>query len=116
MGFLTVYLTEPFISGFTTGAAIHVFTSQIPSIFGVKTPGGISRAFRLPKLYIQLIRSIFQNINWMSTAIGIVSSIVLYVSKYLSERYRAKIRVSIPCELILVSFYFHSNIHNHSIV
>lgn len=99
-----MYLTEPFISGFTTGAAIHVFTSQIPSIFGVKSPSGISRTFRLPKMYIKLIRSIFSNFNWMSTVIGIVSIIVLYVTKYLNERYKAKIHVLLPCELILVSF------------
>ncbi|CAF4732069.1 unnamed protein product [Rotaria sp. Silwood1] len=35
LGFLTVYLTEPFISGFTAGAAVHVFSSQIPSVFGI---------------------------------------------------------------------------------
>ncbi|CAF1059628.1 unnamed protein product [Rotaria sordida] len=38
LGFLTVYLTEPFISGFMAGAAVHVFSSQIPSVFGVKSP------------------------------------------------------------------------------
>lgn len=98
-----MYLTEPFISGFTTGAAIHVLTSQIPSIFGVKTPSGIDRAFRLPRLYIELFRSIFHHINWMSTMIGIISIIVLYLAKYLNERYKDKIRIVLPCELILVS-------------
>ncbi|KAI8771844.1 prestin [Biomphalaria glabrata] len=36
MGFLTTFLSDPLISGFTTGAAIHVFSSQIKSAFGVK--------------------------------------------------------------------------------
>ena len=37
LGFITVYLSDPLISGFTTGAACHVFTSQITHVFGVKT-------------------------------------------------------------------------------
>jgi len=102
LGFLTVYLTEPFISGFTTGAALHVFTSQIPSIFGVTTPRGINGAFKLPRLYVKLIRVLFYDINWIATAIGMVSIIVLYLAKFLNERYKSKIRIVIPCELILV--------------
>ena len=38
LGFVTVYLSDPLISGFTTGAACHVFTSQIKHVFGVTTP------------------------------------------------------------------------------
>ncbi|CAF1544697.1 unnamed protein product, partial [Adineta steineri] len=102
LGFLTVYLTEPFISGFTSGAAVHVFTSQIPSLFGVKSPSRIEGAFKLPKFYIKLIRLLFYKINWISTAIGIVSIIILFFSKYFNERYKSKIRIVLPCELILV--------------
>ena len=35
MGFITIFLSEPLISGYTTGSAVHVFTSQIPYIFGI---------------------------------------------------------------------------------
>lgn len=103
LGFLTVYLTEPFISGFTTGAAVHVFTSQIPSVFGLKTPRGVHGSFKLPKFYIKLFPSLFYNINWISTAIAFVSIIVLYSAKYLNDRYKSTIRIVLPCELILVS-------------
>ena len=34
LGFITTYLSDPLISGFTTGAACHVFTSQIKHVFG----------------------------------------------------------------------------------
>lgn len=37
LGFVTVYLSDPLISGFTTGAACHVFTSQIKHVFAIKT-------------------------------------------------------------------------------
>lgn len=104
LGFLTVYLTEPFISGFTTGAAMHVFTSQLSFIFGLKTPRGINGAFKLPRIYLKLFFLLMNNINWISTAIGISSIIVLYTAKYLNERYKSKIRIVLPNELILVCY------------
>jgi len=36
LGFLASFMSDPFISGFTTGAAVHVFSSQIKHVFGVK--------------------------------------------------------------------------------
>jgi MFS superfamily sulfate permease-like transporter len=35
LGFMASFMSDPFISGFTTGAAIHVFSSQIKHVFGV---------------------------------------------------------------------------------
>jgi MFS superfamily sulfate permease-like transporter len=36
LGFLTTYMPEPLMRGFTTGAAFHVFASQMKHVFGVK--------------------------------------------------------------------------------
>lgn len=38
LGVLSSLLSESLISGFTTGAGIHVFTSQVPSLLGVESP------------------------------------------------------------------------------
>ena len=46
LGFITTYLSDPLISGFTTGAACHVFTSQIKHVFGITTDR-YSGAFKL---------------------------------------------------------------------
>ena len=35
LGFVTSFLSDSFISGYTTGTAILVFTSQVPDIFGL---------------------------------------------------------------------------------
>lgn len=35
LGILSVYLSDPVVSGYTTGAAVMVFTSQINEVFGV---------------------------------------------------------------------------------
>lgn len=34
---MAIYLTEPLVRGFTTAAAVHVFTSMLKYLFGVKT-------------------------------------------------------------------------------
>ena len=46
LGFVTTFLSDPLVSGFTTGAACHVFTSQIKHIFGIKM-GRYSGPFKL---------------------------------------------------------------------
>lgn len=37
-------MSDPLVSGFTTGAAVHVFTSQVKYVFGLKIP-------RFPNLF-----------------------------------------------------------------
>ena len=36
MGFISVFLSDAFISGYTTGTAVLAFTLQIPDLFGIK--------------------------------------------------------------------------------
>ncbi len=36
LGALSALLSESLISGFTTGAAFHVITTQVPHVFGLK--------------------------------------------------------------------------------
>jgi len=36
LGVLSSLLSDSLISGFTTGAAMHVFASQVPQLLGVK--------------------------------------------------------------------------------
>ena len=38
-GFVTVYLSDSLVRAFTTGAAFHVLTSQVPSALGIHVPG-----------------------------------------------------------------------------
>nr|XP_034300936.1 solute carrier family 26 member 6 isoform X3 [Crassostrea gigas] len=44
LGLVTTYMSDPLVSGFTTGAAVHVFTSQVKYVFGLKIP-------RFPNLF-----------------------------------------------------------------
>lgn len=36
LSFITNYISDSLISGFTTGAAVHVLTSQLDKLIGVK--------------------------------------------------------------------------------
>jgi MFS superfamily sulfate permease-like transporter len=49
LGFITSYLSEPFINSFLAGSAVHVFTSQLKFIFGIKLTA-YSGAFKIPKV------------------------------------------------------------------
>ena len=49
LGFVTSYLSRPLVSGFTTGAAFVVFTSQVKYFLGF-TPPQYEGALSLPKV------------------------------------------------------------------
>lgn len=46
VGFLTTYLSEPLTRAFTTGAAIHVMSSQLKHVFGVN-PKKFNGSFKI---------------------------------------------------------------------
>ena len=56
LGFITIFLSEALVSGYTTGAAVHVFSSQLRHIVGLNSsevkvdPG----AFSLPQVCVSV--------------------------------------------------------------
>ena len=56
LGSLVAILSEAMVSGFTTAAAVHVFSSQIKYLFGVSVPR-TSGVFKLIKVSQQSILS-----------------------------------------------------------
>lgn len=99
MGFLVTYLSQPFMSGFTTGVAVHIFSSQIKTALGLKLPP-IEGAGKLVKLYY----NVFANITSVHVADLIVTLIccliLLLVKICINERF--KLRVAIPIDFILL--------------
>ena len=53
LGFMATFMSDPMISGFTTGSAVLVVISQMPHIFGLKVPQ-FSRPVAAPKVTILL--------------------------------------------------------------
>ncbi|RCN26841.1 hypothetical protein ANCCAN_27431, partial [Ancylostoma caninum] len=57
LGFLTTYLSDPLVSGFTTGSAAHVMVSQLNKVLGVKLPRHEGMGM-LPRMVRDLIMSV----------------------------------------------------------
>lgn len=52
LSFLTNYISDPLVSGFTTGAAVHVLTAQLDKTLGIRVnastgPGMILKVFSI---------------------------------------------------------------------
>lgn len=101
LGFITAYLSESFFAAFTSGAAVHIATSQIPALLGISIPryGG---AFKIVKTYT----AIFQNITDANVAAIITSVIciafIFLMKECVNERFKDKLFIPIPVELIVV--------------
>ncbi|ELT90545.1 hypothetical protein CAPTEDRAFT_72617, partial [Capitella teleta] len=103
LGILATYMSTPFISAFMTGAACHIITSQITTVFGLSLPS-ISGTFSLPNTIIEVFKNI-QHTNVASLLITLVCIAVLMVIKELiNDRVKKYIKVPIPAELIVVIF------------
>ncbi|XP_062437872.1 chloride anion exchanger [Rhea pennata] len=98
LGFVVIYLSQPLISGFTTAAAIHVLVSQLKFMFQLSVPG-----FNKPFGIIYTLESVFSQITKTNIADLVTSLIVLlvvFVVKEINDRYKAKLPVPIPIELL----------------
>nr|7V73_A Chain A, Prestin [Homo sapiens]7V74_A Chain A, prestin [Homo sapiens]7V75_A Chain A, prestin [Homo sapiens] len=111
LGFLVDFLSEPLISGFTTGAAIHILLSQLKYLLGLKIPRHSG-----PFSVIYSVISVFHNIpntNIATLGVSLLSFVLLLVVKELNKRFKKKLPVPIPAELIvvilatLISYYFN---------
>jgi MFS superfamily sulfate permease-like transporter len=101
LGIVSTFMSMSFISGFMTGAGFHILTSQMPFLFGIKI-NRISGIFKLPRIYIEL----FQNITQTNIATLICSviclAVLIFFKEFINERFKSKLKVSIPAELIVV--------------
>ena len=103
LGFITTYLSDPLVSGFTTGAACHVFTSQIIHVFGIST-----QRYSGPLKLIYTYRDFFTNIpdtNPVTLIASVVCMAFLYTIKtYVNQnpKIKPKLKMPVPVELIAV--------------
>uniref|UniRef100_A0A1I7ULN4 STAS domain-containing protein n=2 Tax=Caenorhabditis tropicalis TaxID=1561998 RepID=A0A1I7ULN4_9PELO len=103
LGFLTTYLSDPLVSGFTTGAAVHVFTSQLNKVFGVKLPRheGIGMIVRM---YRDMILSL-GSVNYVALGISIFGILFLDLGRtYINPMAKKICPIPPPLELIFVIF------------
>ncbi|CAC5369609.1 SLC26A5 [Mytilus coruscus] len=91
LGFLTRYMSVSFIGGFTTAAAIHIASNQVPKMLGISVSSH-SGAGKLVKIYIELFSNIKLTII-SELVIAIITMILLLTVKILiNERYKDRIK------------------------
>ena len=101
LGFITAYLSDSFFSAFTSGAGIHIATSQIPAILGLKIQRN-SGVFKIVKTYIAIFTAI-SDVNVCALIVALVSAvIILFVKDYVNEKLKNKLPIPIPVELFIV--------------
>ncbi|KAK3102941.1 hypothetical protein FSP39_015122 [Pinctada imbricata] len=103
LGFVTTYLSDPLISGFTTGAACHVFTSQITHIFGISVTR-YSGAFKLIFTYRDFFEAI-PNTNAITLITSVLCIAFVYCIKEFinnNPKIKPKLKMPVPVELIAV--------------
>ncbi|XP_053108895.1 prestin isoform X2 [Hemicordylus capensis] len=99
-GFVAIYLTEPLVRGFTTAAAVHVFTSQLKYLLGIQT-----KRFSGPLSVLYSLIAVFSNItktNIAALVVGLICMVLLLSGKEINDRFKKKLPVPIPMEIIVV--------------
>ncbi|XP_055694262.1 solute carrier family 26 member 6-like [Lutzomyia longipalpis] len=101
LGVVSTLLSDVLVSGFTTGCAIHVFTSQVKDILGLSLPQ-IPGYFDVVITYYEITQRI-STANWVACCISGISIVVLIINNELLKPRLAKITiVPMPIELIAV--------------
>ncbi|KAL4226719.1 hypothetical protein ACF0H5_014699 [Mactra antiquata] len=103
LGFLASFMSDPFISGFTTGAAIHVFSSQIKHVFGVKVHNHYG-PFALIYFYAEFFVNIrYTNMVTFTASLTCLLALVL-IKEGINNNKSCKpnLIMPIPIELIVI--------------
>ncbi|KAK5978287.1 sulfate transporter and sulfate transporter antisigma-factor antagonist [Trichostrongylus colubriformis] len=101
LGFLTTYLSDPLVSGFTTGSAAHVMVAQLNKVIGVKLPRHEGTG-----MLLLMVRDLIYSIpstNLTALLISAVGILFLDLGRtYINPRVKRISPVPPPLELILV--------------
>ncbi|KAI6217599.1 STAS domain-containing protein [Aphelenchoides besseyi] len=113
---ITTYFSDAVVSGFSTGAATHVFVTQLKDFFGVKNTTQYDGAFNLFRKLWDICLQIPKSTNVATLVISLASLVFLLGGKKFLNPFlkrRLKLPMPLPFELILIiattaiSFLFH---------
>ncbi|KAJ3612145.1 hypothetical protein NHX12_020422 [Muraenolepis orangiensis] len=86
LGFVAIYLTQPLVRGFTTAAAVQVLVSQLKYLLGS----------------LVAVLCDLGSTNGVTVAVGVSCMAFLYAVKLLNERFKARMPLPVPGEIIVV--------------
>uniref|UniRef100_A0A131XCX1 Putative sulfate/bicarbonate/oxalate exchanger sat-1 n=1 Tax=Hyalomma excavatum TaxID=257692 RepID=A0A131XCX1_9ACAR len=101
LGILSIFMSEPMVSGFTTGAAVQVVVSQTKGLFDIRVRrySGIFQS-------VYVIRDVIQNLhqtNLVTLAISMTAMVVCaVVHECVNARYKAKLKMPVPVDLLVI--------------
>ncbi|KAK2165366.1 hypothetical protein LSH36_51g01015 [Paralvinella palmiformis] len=102
LGAIATFMSMPFIGSFLCAAALHIITSQAPSVFGL-TIHKYSGMFRIPLTYYDVCRHLAEtNVCTVVTAI-LALAVLVVLKNVINERYGSRMIAPIPAELIVVT-------------
>ncbi|CAH8528017.1 unnamed protein product [Schistosoma guineensis] len=102
LGVLVVYISEPLLSGFTCASAVHVFTSQLNGLFGIRLnrATGPFRVFYIINNFIHIIKET----NLVTLLISMICITIIWCFKhFINPKVSAILRFTIPIELIVLT-------------
>ncbi|XP_075551468.1 prestin-like isoform X3 [Dermacentor variabilis] len=114
LGILSIFMSEPMVSGFTTGAAVQVVVSQAKGLFDIRVRrySGIFQC-------VYVIRDVIQNLhetNLVTLALSLTTMVVCtVVHECVNARYKAKLKMPVPVDLLVIiaataiSYFFEFN-------
>ncbi|EYC39305.1 hypothetical protein Y032_0663g1304 [Ancylostoma ceylanicum] len=102
LDFVTTYFSEQLVAGFTTGASVHVFVTQlkdITGIYGTPRRAGVGNAIlRASDVIIEISRT-----NWTAAAVSAVTMLILITGKKIvNPIVQKRSPVPVPFELLVV--------------
>lgn len=101
LGSITAYFSAPFIGGFTTAAAVHITTSQVSKMFGIKM-SLYTGAGKIIKTYVHIFRQITET-RPAEVIISVVCIVTLLIIKIgINEEYKEQLKIPIPIDLVVV--------------
>nr|XP_025139633.1 solute carrier family 26 member 10 isoform X4 [Bubalus bubalis] len=100
LGVLATFLSEPVVKALTSGAALHVLVSQLPSLLGVPLPRQIG-CFALFKTLAAVLTALPRS-SPAELTISALSLALLVPVKELNVRFRDRLPTPIPGEIAMV--------------
>lgn len=100
LGFVSAYLSQPLLDGFAMGASVTILTSQLRHLLGVRVPRHQGPGL-VVSTWLSLLRSAGQA-NLCDVLTSAVCLAVLLAAKELSDRFRHRLRVPLPAELLVI--------------
>ena len=91
LGIVTVFIPEPALSGFTTGASIIIITSNIKYFLGISPPA----ASGVIGSWVEIIK-LLPELNWTALCMGVGAFVTLWLLQAVNRHPGVKARLPMP--------------------